>query len=137
MVDYEQIQVAKMSYLGSKEGQILALGGSDGLVRLWNTKEMKLEIERTLYQKEGKFLSSNASITAIDFSRDDKLIILGDKNGCIKVMKVSDGKVLREMQVEGDQVLRSINDLRINSRNAKVYVMSLDNKLRVFGLKSG
>lgn len=44
MVDYEQIQVAKMSYLGSKEGQILALGGSDGLVRLWNTKEMKLEI---------------------------------------------------------------------------------------------
>ena len=104
MLDAQEIQVAKMSYSALNEGQLLALGGVDGLVRLWNAKKMELEIERAPYQKEGKFLHLNSSITALDFSKDDKLVILGDKQGCIKVMKVSDGKVLREMQVEGDKI---------------------------------
>ena len=42
-------------------------------------------------------------------------------------MKVNDGKILREMQVEGDRNLRSIKDLYINSAKSKVYALSLDN----------
>ena len=42
-------------------------------------------------------------------------------------MKVIDGKILREMQVEGDRNLRSIKDLHINSAKSKVYALSLDN----------
>ena len=79
----------------------------------------------------------NCSILALAFSQDERLLASGDKNGTIKVWKVSDGKRLREINIELSANMASITCIRINPQNSKVYASCLDKSIKVFGLKSG
>ena len=56
----------------------------------------------------------NTKILALDFSRDERLLASGDNNGTIKVWKLSDGKRLREINIELSSNMASITCLKIN-----------------------
>ena len=98
----------------SKNGEYLALGGSDGLIEVWNFKTMKLDTERLLYQSEGRFMVHHCSILALDFSLDERILASGDKSGTIQVWKVSDGKLLRKINIELSGNMASITCVKIN-----------------------
>ena len=51
--------------------------------------------------------------------------------------KLSDGKRLREINIELSASMASITCIRINPQNSKVYASCLDRSIKVFGLKSG
>lgn len=53
-----QVQSACLSHPTSSSGaaEFLALGGSDGLIEIWNFKQMKPETEKLKFQKDGLFM---------------------------------------------------------------------------------
>lgn len=121
------------------EGKIefLALGGSDGLIEIWDYEKMTMQIEKLKFQKDGLFMVHQSPVLSLNFSSDNRLLTSGDKTGTIKVWKVADGKCLRQISIQLSQNLASVTTVRLNPLNSKVYACCLDKSIKVFGLKSG
>ena len=84
----------------SSKAEYLALGGTDGLIEIWDFNKMKLDTVRLPYQGKELYMVHNSPILALDFSQDERLLVSGDKTGTIKVWKVADGKRLRQINIE-------------------------------------
>lgn len=76
------------------------MGGSDGLIEVWDYAKMQLETEKLKYQKDGLFMVHQGPVLSLDFSLDNRLLASGDQTGTLKVWKVADGKCLRQINIE-------------------------------------
>ena len=56
----------------------------------------------------------HCSILALDFSLDERILASGDKSGAIQVWKLSDGKLLRKINIELSGNMASITCVKIN-----------------------
>ncbi|ESA37116.1 wd-40 repeat-containing protein [Leptolyngbya sp. Heron Island J] len=90
-----QLAVNSASY--SPNGQLIASGDDDGVIKLWN-------LEGSVNQS---FETESAGITTIDFSFDGKLIASGSADGTVKLWKL-DGSVDRTYVVQ-DSAVTSTN----------------------------
>ena len=61
---------------------------------------MKLDTVRLPYQGQELYMVHNSPILALDFSQDESILASGDKAGSIKVWKVSNGKCLKQFNIE-------------------------------------
>jgi len=113
-------------------GDVLALGGTDGLIELWSLLTLELDTVHFPYQKEQLFMVHGAAILSLNFSRDLKLLASGDQAGTIKVWKISQGKCLRTIDN-----IQGINNILLSYTNARVIGSTLDSQIKVYGLKSG
>lgn len=69
----------------SSDGKLLALGGSDGRVAIWNIHSMRVERE---------FAENGAGVRSLAFSSDSRLLVCGHWDGKIDLWDVGDwGKV--------------------------------------------
>ena len=98
---------------------------------------MELDTVRLPYQSQELYMVHNSPILAMDFSKDERLLTSGDKAGNIKVWKISDGKCLREINIELSKNLASVTNVKLNPQSSKVFATCLDRSIKIFGLKSG
>ena len=70
------------------------------MIEIWSFRSMKLDTIRLPYQGKGLFMVHNSPVLALDFSQDERILASGDKAGSIKVWKVTDGKLLRQINIE-------------------------------------
>ena len=59
-----QIQTASLSL----SAEYLALGGTDGLIEIWDFKKMKLDTDRLPYQGQELYMVHNSPVLALNFS---------------------------------------------------------------------
>lgn len=81
----------------------LLIGGQDGLIEVWNYQKMSLDLETIPYQANDLYMLHTKAILSLVFSQDDKLLASGDSEGIIRVWKFSDGKKLREINIQGGE----------------------------------
>src|SRR5690606_41140331 len=79
-------------------GNYLVTGSSDGFIEIWDPVTAKLKPELS-YQFENILMLHKDSITALNFTKDSKMLVSGDITGNIKVFKVANGKCLREFEL--------------------------------------
>lgn len=72
------------------------IGGTDGLIEVWNYN--KMELDKSLpYQEKELFMIHRKSVLCLIFSNDNKIIASSDSEGIIKIWKFSEGKLLRKI----------------------------------------
>jgi len=76
------------------------------------------------------------AVLSLTFSKDDKLLASGDAEGLIRVWKFSEGKKLREIDTLGGEKC-GITCLLFSQNNSQLIAGSLDQTIRIYGLKSG
>ena len=69
----------------NKEGTLIASGGKDNLIKIWDGKSFELICT---------FKSHNLPVTCLSFTRDSKYIISGSKDGTIKIWSIEEKNLL-------------------------------------------
>lgn len=100
----------------SPDGQILAVGGEDGVIQLWNVGDGRLL--RELAASAGA-----SSVNTLAFSPDGRLLASGLKSGAIQLWSVADGSLLTPLQ--GHQ--RAVQSLSF-SANGQLLASGSDDK---------
>jgi len=116
----------------SSDGELAALGGVDGTVRIWNI----LKEERVLKDKDKKDIDLKAhdeGISDLAFTPDKKLLITADKNGEIKVWDLEKQQAVKTIPALKQPVVATAM-----SPDGKRFAMAtMDNVVRVFGIADG
>lgn len=80
----------------SPDGALLAVAGSDGLVRLWETSKGRLERE---------YRASTCALNALDIAPDGKSLVTVDASGDVRTWALHDGSMLASASTGGAPVL--------------------------------
>lgn len=87
----------------SQTGKILASGGSDGTIKLWDV-DRKIEL-RTLIGQQKTQSTSRSFINCLAFSFDDKFLASGNADKTIKVWDVHAGKELFSLDGHLEEII--------------------------------
>jgi len=101
------------------KGEILATGGSDRKIKLWQISSSNIQLKETL-------VGSNGGITSIDIENDN--LLASSKDFTSRVWSISDGKLRRTLTGHTDGVL-TVKFLGVPN---KVVSGSLDRTLRIW-----
>lgn len=82
------------------DGKHIAIGGTDGLIEIWDTATMQLD-NNLPYQAKDLFMLHRKAVLCLTFSLDNKVLASGDAEGVLKIWKFSDGKCLRKIESAG------------------------------------
>lgn len=77
--------------------ELLALGGFDGLIEIYNTIDYSYHSGLT-FQAEGTALFHEHPVTLMEFNQTDQILASGDSKGLIKLWNLENGKLLRKIQ---------------------------------------
>ncbi len=105
----------------SPDGTMLAAGGLDGKVRIFNTQSFE---EQVLLEVEG------AIIQAITFSKDGALLAIGDEQGVVKLIDVASGQIRNELTGQTARV----NDLEFSKDDKLLASASWDGSVYLWVL---
>jgi WD40 repeat protein len=84
----------------SSDGMLLASGGADGVLKLWDTRNGKLIWEKSDHESH--------VINSIDFSSDSMTLTSGDANGIIKVRNITNGEVIAEFEDQSGEGILAV-----------------------------
>jgi WD40 repeat protein len=98
----------------SQDGRILASGGYDDEIVLWNA---------ATGVPFGSIKAKNETISCLTFSHDDRLLAAGNKEGEIKVWEVKARKMLRTFSMPGDYEWQ-VTDVAFTRENRRVICSS-------------
>ena len=115
--DFPQVTILAKS----KDGQKLAVGYSNGAIKLW-----QLESKKLLYV----FTAHNTAITALQFNSDSSLLASGSKDSSIIVWDVISGLGKYRLKSHKD----SITELKFIAKNNQLLSSSKDTTLKVWDL---
>jgi serine/threonine protein kinase len=105
----------------SPDGQVLALGSSDGVVRLWNVADGRLL--RELTDSAGRGV-----VNAIAYSQDGRTLACGLSNGTIRLWNVDDGRLL--MPLVGQKT--AVQSLSFDASGQVLASASDDRRIRLW-----
>ncbi|XP_071538855.1 autophagy-related protein 16 isoform X2 [Panulirus ornatus] len=108
----------------SPQGRILATGGVDRKLKLW-------DINR-LVEPKGLLTGSNAGVTAIDFDAEESLILGASSDFASRVWTVVDHRLRHTLTGHSGKVMAA----RFLSESAKVVTGSHDRTLKIWDLRS-
>ena len=117
------------------DGTGLVTGSSDGLVEIWSStsryKELRLDLP---YQQTEELIGHDDSIiTAITVSNDGTILATGDAHGLVKVWRIDNGKLLRELAAPGKE---SISCLDLSHDASHVLVACQSSTCSDYGLRT-
>jgi len=75
------------------EGRLLATGGHDGTINLWQLKDNQV----TSYDPIETLRDHNGAVMGLTFTKDGKYLISGSWDKTIKIWRVSDGALMRTL----------------------------------------
>ena len=101
------------------KSELLATGGSDRKIKLWQITSLQAQVKETL-------IGSNGGITSIDIENDN--LLASSKDFTSRVWSISDGKLKRTLTGHTDSVL-TVKFLGVPN---KVVSGSLDRTLRIW-----
>lgn len=110
---------------------MLAIGTSDGFVQIYDTEQLSIPSELS-YQVD-KPLINGKKLISVSFSNDGRLLASGDIDGNIKVWKVSDGVLVRNIERAH---LKAIGAIKFVKNNNMLLTASHDFSIKLYGLKS-
>lgn len=91
---------AKVNCMALSWGEeLLALGGLDGLIEIYNTIDYSYHTGLK-FQAEGTALFHDHPVTLMQFSRGDEILASADTKGLVKLWNLESGKLLRKIQAE-------------------------------------
>ncbi len=106
----------------SNDGDVVALGGTQGDVGLWRVSDGQL------IKALGKFNLKTMSLT---FSRDGQILAAGLADGAIKLWRVSDGKLIKTLVGHA----KSVNSLSFSADGRTLASGSDDKTVRVWNVE--
>ncbi|XP_042210496.1 autophagy-related protein 16-1-like [Homarus americanus] len=109
----------------SPQGRILATGGADRKLKLW-------DISRATVEAKGLLTGSNAGVTAIDFDAEESLILGASNDFASRVWTVVDHRLRHTLTGHSGKVMAA----RFLSESAKVVTGSHDRTLKIWDLRS-
>lgn len=68
-----------------------------GLIEVWDTLSGRIKTDLA-YQAEDSFMIHSTSVLSLVMSRDNELLASGDKDGTVKIWKISTGKCLKKFE---------------------------------------
>jgi hypothetical protein len=80
--------------------ELLALGGLDGLIEIYNTIDYTYHTGLK-FQAEGTALFHDHPVTLMQFNQSDEILASADSKGLVKLWNLENGKLLRKIQSEG------------------------------------
>ncbi|KAK8400462.1 hypothetical protein O3P69_003253 [Scylla paramamosain] len=109
----------------SPQGRILATGGVDRKLKLW-------DIGHAVVEARGILTGSNAGVTAIDFDAEESLILGASNDFASRVWTVADHRLRHTLTGHSGKVMAA----RFLSESAKVVTGSHDRTLKIWDLRS-
>ncbi len=106
----------------SPDGEILAVGGSDGIIYLFSPTQKKLLKKLTSHTKPIKKLA---------FSPDGKLLVSADDDGILKVWDWQNEKIIKELK--SDNGINTPEKIEF-SRNDKYFLIIVNGSLAIFNV---
>lgn len=114
-------------------GQTLLLGIANGRLEFWNTDSFQPSMDLE-YQARGEFITHDAAVTCVIFSKDSDYIAVGLASGEVKIWKISTGKCMRSFRLAHTA---GVSSLCFSRDGTQLLSTSFDHSARVHGLKSG
>ncbi|KAK1442059.1 wd40 repeat-containing protein smu1 [Babesia gibsoni] len=114
-------------------GQHLISGSSDGFIEVWNWSLGVLDPDLD-YQNNDQFMVHETLIVSLAVSRDSEILASGDKDGNIKIWKISTGECMRKMSHSHEG---AVTCMTFSMDSTTLLTGSFDKTARVHGLKSG
>ncbi|KAK3862513.1 hypothetical protein Pcinc_031629 [Petrolisthes cinctipes] len=109
----------------SPQGKLLATGGGDRKLKLW-------DIAHSVVEARGLLMGSNAGVTAIDFDAEESLILGASNDFASRVWTVIDHRLRHTLTGHSGKVMAA----RFLSESAKVVTGSHDRTLKIWDLRS-
>ena len=117
----------------SPNGFHLAVGSTDGLVELLNSKTFAVDTLNLAYQKAGNFLLCMAACTALAFSKNGELLACGDADGTVYVWRIDSGEEVVSSKIHS----ASVNSIVFHPLEEQTIVTaSSDGSTKLFSIRS-
>ncbi len=113
----------------SSDGQQLASGGEDGIVRIWDTKTLKPIRE---------FRYGAAAVNALVYSPNDRQLAVGgaDQAGYLRLFNTADGSPAKAMQ-DADGHKDAITSVVFSKDGRQLLTASMDNSAKLWDVQGG
>ncbi|XP_076045943.1 autophagy-related 16 [Oratosquilla oratoria] len=109
----------------SPQGRIVATGGADRKLKLWDVNHGTAELRGTL-------MGSNAGVTAIDFDAEESLILGASNDFASRVWTVTDHRLRHTLTGHSGKVMAA----KFLTESSKVVTGSHDRTLKIWDLRS-
>ncbi|XP_066938381.1 autophagy-related protein 16 [Macrobrachium rosenbergii] len=109
----------------SPQGKIVATGGADRKLKLW-------DISRATVEAKGMLTGSNAGVTAIDFDAEESLILGASNDFASRVWTVVDHRLRHTLTGHSGKVMAA----KFLSESSRVVTGSHDRTLKIWDLRS-
>jgi WD40 repeat-containing protein SMU1 len=118
----------------SPDGATLATGSADGFIELWDFENCRLRTDLEYQARDELMMHEGEPVLCCSFSKDGEMIASGDRDGKVKVWKVSNGTCIRKFSKAHSHGITSVS---ISKDGLQILTASFDSMIRIHGLKSG